>query len=292
MAYQLTIGRPRPNLVMFGLITPLAIALCRAPAVISTFASGNDASPASQREAVGGASTDRAPRSAPWLGIAALLLVTLDLLVVDVTLIEARPPESVFADGRAAAEWLADQPGRFRVYSPSYSIPQHVAERYTLELADGVDPLQLQPYADYLTRAAGLQSEQGYSVTLPPFPEGSDVQTALAGTIPNTEMLGQLGVRYVAAAFPIAHSRLDLMRRFGGVYLYQNQDARPPGGAASDPRIVLADGTELFRYRQRAVYVGWAISGLTLVGAVGFLWWVRQQAGNAAPLPTTRPPKG
>jgi hypothetical protein len=272
----LTIGSPPLNLVIFGIITPLTAALCWLPQSANHLARGKDSARSSQKSA--GASASPAPRHATWLGAAAVLLVTLDLLVVDFTLIETRSPEEVFAPGDAAARWLAEQPGRFRVYSPSYSLPQQVAERYGLELADGVDPLQLQAYAEYLTRAAGLEKQQGYSVTLPPFPEGSEIRTALADASPNTEMLGQLGVRYVAAAFPIAHERLDFVRRFDDVYVYRNSDACAPGAEALDPRIVLADGTVLFRYRPWPVYGGWAISGLTLMGVLTAFWFVRRRA--------------
>ena len=48
--------------------------------------------------------------------------------------------------GRVAG--AKEQPGPFRVYSPSYSLPQHVAQRAGLELADGVDPMQVASYAD------------------------------------------------------------------------------------------------------------------------------------------------
>ncbi|MCK4452248.1 MAG: hypothetical protein KAX26_16880, partial [Anaerolineae bacterium] len=255
--YWLLVGVPPLSLVMFGVVMPLAVAL-----VGFRFQIGADLKPG-------------ALKLETALGCAAVLLVAVDLLVVDVTLVGARSPEEVFADGRAAAEWLAVQPGRFRVYSPSYSIPQHVAELYGLELADGVDPLQLASYADYLTRAAGLEP-QGYSVTLPPFPEGADVRTALKDTVPDTEMLGLLGVRYVAAAFPVADNGLQLVDRFDGVYLYQNQGAQPVVNAGLDGGITLADGTALFRYRLWAVYAGWAVSGVTVVGLlvcwlVG--WW-------------------
>ena len=249
-AYWLTMGKPPLNLALFGLIAPLSVVLCGMPYRSGTLTS----------------------RRAARMGAAALLLVALDLLTVDATLIEARTPQEVFAEGRAAAEWLADQSGRFRVYSPSYSLPQHVAERYGLELADGVDPLQLKPYADYLTHAAGLPSRREYSVTLPPFPADSDVQTALADAAPNTEMLGQLGVRYVAAAFPMRHSRLSLVRRFDDTHLYRNEEVRPPAERGSPPTVALANGKVLFRYHLWPVYSGWVLSGLTLIVVTVAFW--------------------
>ncbi len=250
--YWLLVGVPPLNLAMFGVVTPLAAALVGFGFRISRFHARADLNPESMK-----------PETV--FGLAAVLLVAVDLLVVDVTLVETRSPEDVFADGRAAAEWLAAQPGYFRVYSPSYSIPQHVAELYGLELADGVDPLQLRVYADYLNRAAGLEP-QGYSVTLPAFPEGADVRTALKDVVPDVEMLDRLGVRYVAASFPIRHPELLECGVMDGVYVYLNrlsQAARPAVGAGDV--IGLSDGTVLFEYDPWAVYAGWAVSGVTVV---------------------------
>lgn len=248
--YWVTAGRPPVNLVAFGVVTPIAIALTRAP-------------------------YGRQPP--PWLALGAVLLVALDLLFVDVTLITARAPGQVFEDGHAPARWLAQQPGRFRVYSPSYSIPQHVAERYGLELADGVDPLQLRPYADYLTRAAGLPPQSGYSVTLPPLPEGRDVRTALDDVCPHAGLLGQLGVLYAAAAFPMdceaegGTPDWEFVDYADGTYLYRNVEAESIPSSRSDMSIALADGSKLFQYDPRPVYVGWVVSGTTVAGLVGWI---------------------
>jgi hypothetical protein len=211
------------------------------------------------------------------LSIAAVLLVALDLLIVDTTLIGARAPEDVFADGRAAAEWLASRPGRFRVYSPSYSIPQHLAERYRLELADGVDPLQLSVYADYLNRAAGLQPQQDYSVTLPTFPEGTEVRTALQDVSPRADLLGQLGVKYVVAAFPLPESpgttdAFHLVGRLGDVFIYQNGAFSTPAPRDGGRTITLADGRVLYAYQVWPVLAGGGISIATAIGAV--VWFI------------------
>jgi hypothetical protein len=258
VGYWLVVGVPPLNLVMFGVVTPLAVVVC---------------------------GLRSATRNTQWLGLAAVLLVAVDLLVVDGTLVEARSPEEVFADGRAAAEWLSAQPGRFRIYSPSYSIPQHVAELHGLELADGVDPLQLQVYADYLTRAAGLEP-QGYSVTLPPFPEETDIdiRTALKGVVPDVETLGRLGVRYVVASFPINHPRLLESGIMNGVYVYLNRDAQPVVGVENG--IGLSDGTVLFEYDLWAVYAGWAVSSVTVVSLLTswlVSWWRRRLLGATIP---------
>jgi hypothetical protein len=267
LGYRLTVGTPPLNLLMFGVVTPLMAGLIGFKSQVS----GVHVKTILKLETL---------KPETILGLAAVLLVAVDLLVVDGTLIEARPPEKVFAQGREAAEWLAAQPGHFRVYSPSYSIPQHVAELYGLEPADGVDPVQLRDYADYLTRAAGLEP-QGYSVTLPPFQEGSDVHTALKDVVPDTEMLGLLGVRYIAAAFPITDSSLQPVGQFDGVYVYHNEEAQPVASAESGSDIVRSDGVTLFHYRPWPVYAGWAVSGVTVTGLLaGWLLdgWRRRRA--------------
>ena len=245
IGYLLLVEVPPSNLVIFGLVTPLAVVLVGFGFPGSRLQIGSRVRPEALR------------------GLAIVLLVTVDLLIVNATLVATRSPEQVFADGRAAAEWLAAQSDHFRVYSPSYSIPQQVAELYGLELADGIDPLQLQVYADYLTIAAGLEP-QGYSVTLPPFPRGSDVQTALKDVEPDAELMGLLGVQYTAAAFPIASRGWQQVGRFEGVYVLKNERTGPLVEATGAGGIVLADGEVLFRYRAWPVYAGWAVSGATI----------------------------
>jgi hypothetical protein len=111
------------------------------------------------------------------------------------------------------------------VYSPSYSLPQQTAIHSGLELADGVDPLQLSAYADFMETASGVP-QSGYSVTLPPF-QGGEPATANSAYTPRPDLLGLLNVRFVAAQFDLAHPRLVFTRRFGETRLYENLDYLP-----------------------------------------------------------------
>ena len=109
-------------------------------------------------------------------------------------------------------------------------------------------------------------------MTLPPFPGEGDVHTALAGVVPDAEMMGQLGVRYVAAAFPIVDHAWQPVGLFEEVFIYENEQARPMPEIRGAGSIVLADGTTLFQYRPRAVHIGWAISGVAAgIWLVGWL---------------------
>jgi len=155
-----------------------------------------------------------------------------------------------------------------------------------LALADGVDPLQLRVYARYLTQAAGLPTRPAYSVTLPPFPEGSDTNNAFSDVRPDPDLLGQLGVQYVAAAFPLpeSDSEDDAFRpinRIDGVFLYRNSKAKraaPPRGTTA---LVLADGTVLHAYQSWPLMVGGAISAATALalGVGAIVTWIGREDG-------------
>jgi len=160
---------------------------------------------------------------------ALVLLALVDLALVGSTLYRVRPAAEVLAEGAAAAEWLAAQARPFRVYSPSYSIPQHTGAVYGIETVDGVDPFQLADYAAFMRQATGVDIP-GYSVTIPSFPpvgEGEEMLLAHRGVQPDLERLGRLNVRYLAAAFPMDMEGLKLEGVFDGVYLYRNELARP-----------------------------------------------------------------
>ena len=159
------------------------------------------------------------------LAISFAVLVLLDVAGVDRSVLTIRSKEEVLGESRAAAEYLAEQTGRFRVYSPSYSLSQQTAADYRLELADGVDPLQLKKYADFMEGATGVP-QAGYSVTLPPMGDGNP-STANAAYLPDARRLGLLNVRYVAAEFDLEVTGLELREQFGETRVYENLLARP-----------------------------------------------------------------
>lgn len=174
--------------------------------------------------------TEKNLRMQPWLAAVLFALLLVDLGWLNSSLVHFRPAETVYSEGAAAAGFLAEQQARepggvMRVYSPSYSLPQHTASRFGLELADGVDPLQWAPYAGYMQAASGVPSG-GYSVTLPPFQNGLP---ALANRFykPDAQRLGLLNVRYVCGEFDLQVDGLVPVARFGETRVYKNQLARP-----------------------------------------------------------------
>jgi hypothetical protein len=176
------------------------------------------------------------------LAIAALLVI--DLLSLDWALYRPVNVNEAFADGSEAAAWLARQPGSFRVYSPSYSIPQHVGQTFQLQQADGIDPLQLRRYVMFMQRASGVGA-WSYSVTLPAFSgvrQDEDIRTALKSIQPDAVLLGLLNVEYVATAFPIEQPDLIERARFASSLVYENKRVLPR--AFLVPRIDVADSME------------------------------------------------
>jgi hypothetical protein len=161
-----------------------------------------------------------------------IVLTLLDLGTTDVSLFSTKEKSRVLAEGSQVASFLAQQPGQFRVYSPSYSIPQQTAAEYGLELADGVDPLQLQTYADFMQTATGIQSD-GYSVTLPAI--GNDPSNDNQEAKPNTTRLALLNVSFVASEFEINVPGLELVDKFGTTYLYRLTEYRPRAFIENNP---------------------------------------------------------
>lgn len=134
--------------------------------------------------------------------------------------------EEITAPGREVAEYLAALPGRERVYSPSYSIPQQTAWRYGLKMADGVDPVQLRRYREFMAPAGGYE-ESEYTVTIPPFPPDEPPESAHRNSKPNARLLGLLNVTHLVAAFPVETAGWEFMGRVGGAYVYRNAEAMP-----------------------------------------------------------------
>lgn len=148
-----------------------------------------------------------------------LLLVAADLGLVSTAWTEMRAPADAFAWHAETAEYLARQSGQFRTYSPSYSLPQHVALQHDLYLADGVDPIQLAHYAEFLASAGGY-GQSGYSPTLPPTLDDTSAQ-------PDAARLGMLNVGYVVAGFPLKAEGLTLEEQLNSTYLYRNERILP-----------------------------------------------------------------
>jgi len=148
-----------------------------------------------------------------------------DWVVADFSANEFRSPREIAIENRKLAEVLAQDNGYFRVYSPSYSLPQNLAGEYGLELVDGVDPMQLESYVKFMVQASGVP-DNGYSVTIPPFATG-DPQNDNKTYIPNPELLGLLNTRYVVSDYDLVVDGLIYQEKIDGIRLYRNEAYLP-----------------------------------------------------------------
>lgn len=152
--------------------------------------------------------------------LACIAWLLIDLTISNFVGLDFRPVDVVLAQGAQAAEYIRVNGEGARVYSPSYSIPQQTAAAAGLELADGVDPMQLSAYARYMSLTTGVAS-QGYSVTLPPMING-DPANDNREAIPDPTRLGVLHVGYVVADFDLEVDGLVEETRFGQTRIYKN----------------------------------------------------------------------
>ena len=148
-----------------------------------------------------------------------VVLVVLELVVVHRDIL-------VYRDITAyrGYEWVESIESKARVFSPSYSLPQHVSTTYGLEMSDGVSPMQLKRYYEYMASATGFLSE-GYSVTLPPFPSGDP--SVPWGFDPNTTKLSKLNIATIISAYPAYSEDMVLKEEVDEIYIYELANTRP-----------------------------------------------------------------
>ncbi|MCB0164041.1 MAG: hypothetical protein KDI79_07445 [Anaerolineae bacterium] len=167
------------------------------------------------------------------------LLLYIDLASFGLSMMTFTPLDEVLAQGRLAAEFLAQQPGLFRVYSPSYSLPTQTAAASNLQLADGVEPVHLSIYDEFMAQAGGYHDSE-FSVTIPHFGD-QPLDIALKDVEPNLKLLGLLNVTYLASAFPMDWPGLRLVTEIDGTYIYHNDYAMPRAWVSPQTRRAEAD---------------------------------------------------
>ncbi len=197
------------------------------------------------------------------------LLIVLDLSLVNLTTIEVRPAPDL---ERVKA---GTESGNPRAFSPSYSLPQPAAAAAGLELADGINPLQLASYSAYMSRATGF-SEDEYSVTLPPFVDPG----AKWAFKPDLVLMGDLAISQIVSAYPIEHPDLEFERMEQGRYYYRNPHARPRAWIDGGGPVEVVERTPN-RIAMRAMG-----PGTLVVSEIAYPGWEATIDGATAPLET------
>lgn len=219
-----------------------------------------------------------------WFMVVALLLFhCLDLGLAAGEMVYFKSNAEVRLEKRDLAEWLAaqDQLEPFRVYSPSYSLPQHQAVDFGLEMADGVDPLQLAVYVDFMEKATGVQMD-GYSVTVPAFPSG-DPTTANRLAVIDGDLLGLLNVKYVITDFELVNQDMALVGQIDDVFIYQNHKSRPRAWIDQNGRSTrLADVERLIIASPNKIEVHVSGPGRLVLSEINYPGWHARLDGMPA----------
>ncbi len=212
-------------------------------------------------------------------------MAILDWGAVNASVLSFRSKEQVAHDDKALGELFTEQRD-FRIYSPSYSLPQDVAALYGLELADGVDPLQLATYADYMDTATGVP-RSGYSVTLPPYANGNPAKDNVAYQL-DARALGILNVEYVVTSFALPVEGLVLLDQFDGTWIYENAHAL--SRAWVQPRDAeIGDGAsvvESLDWRPNTISLQAEGPGLLVLSEIAYPGWRVKVDGEFAAMET------
>lgn len=199
-------------------------------------------------------------------------VLVMDLTLVNLTTLRADPVATDPAV-RLAADLLGPHE---RALSPSYSLSQPSAAVSGVQLADGVNPLQLAHYYDFMQAATGFR-EVGYSVTLPPFPSGAVAKPW--GFAPDLERLGLLAVSTIVSAYPLDDTGLEAVETAGGQRLYRNPAVRPRAWIETGGGLVPAD---LLSWTPNRIEVRSSEAGRLVLSEIDYPGWVATVDGVPA----------
>lgn len=166
------------------------------------------------------AAIERIRRIAKCGGSVLIALLILDLSLVNLKSIQMVRAENVYSERIAVVNFLKSQQYAFRVYTPSYSVPQHIAALHQINMVNGADPLILRNYQEFFNKASRIGTSS-YSVTLPPFPN-DDPKTDNQYFTPDLQLMSLLGVRFVVSDFDIPSLQSYQLVQFSDTRIYEN----------------------------------------------------------------------
>ncbi len=213
-----------------------------------------------------------------WLAAVWMLIIAVDYGIVGFKALEVQPMSGKLNERSEVSNLVAEFQGE-RTFSPSYSIPQQTAASFGIELADGVNPLQLQRYRDFLASAVGFSSRE-YSVSLPPFP-GGDPGRARELDL-NVEKLGLLNVGSIVSDFPIEAENTLLEAVVDGVYIYRNGMVMPRVWMLYSNTAVDTTGIEITIWTPNRIHLNVTGPGRLILSEVDYPGWQAEVDGTSS----------
>lgn len=182
----------------------------------------------------------------PYTLVALAALVVFETVALAPQFI-ARGRISAFAVPTRAVNFLASQPGLFRVYSPRGLVSLAQAVTYGLETADGNDPFQFDHYVRWMNAASGCDLET-YAVSVPACAGNEVDPAAYLRAQPDRVLLGVGNVRYVVTNH-VLDQWLPLVWQSDSVRVYENPAALPRAFVAPAIAVETDDAAALTMLR-------------------------------------------
>jgi hypothetical protein len=226
----------------------------------------------------------RGTSTARVAGIVLVALIALDLGWANLSTLRVLPAEDALSTSACELAGEAVDYGTRRIFSPSYSMPQQAAQLCSLELADGVNPLQLTAYRDAMASATGFSTAL-YSVTLPPFPDG-EVRLNWHPAI-DASALGLLNVERIVSAYPLDAPDLELLTQEDGQWIYRNLQARPRAWLESEETSAGEwHSAAAFEWTPNRIRIRVDGPGRLVLSEIAYPGWRASVDGTSAPVET------
>jgi hypothetical protein len=190
----------------------------------------------------------RGRRVRAWALPVLAALVLLEAVALSPQLL-AREPASALTSATPVVRFLAEQPGRFRVYSPSGQVSLIQGVAHGIETVDGNDPFQFDHYVRWADAAAGCD-RRGYSVRVPTCTGQELKPVAHEQAQPDGALLGVGNARYVVTDEALSGWPAPVWQS-GSVRVYENVRALPRAFVAPAVVAVPGDAQALSTLRTR-----------------------------------------
>lgn len=191
---------------------------------------------------------------------------------------------------RAAVEMA----GSARIYGVQRNMHQIVATQLHARLADGWDPLLIQPYVAFMQRAGGY-TFNGYQLSVPPFEVYDPGYPTSRNAQPKAALLGLVNVEVLLSRTRLRDFDLERVAFLNDTFLYRNKANAGPAYVVADtnngqpPTInqiehrpatvtVQEQQAERMTVRVTSPQAGWLV-----IGSPAFPGWHFQLNGQAVP---------
>jgi hypothetical protein len=162
---------------------------------------------------------------ARWLATGLLGLTLLELAPLARSFMSPMPVDPLVSPS-PIVQFLAGQPGAWRVYSTSAQLPYAAAAAAGIESAEGLLAFQIGHYVELANLAAGCQVET-YGTGVPPCLTSEGGEAARLPARPDPALLGLLNVRYVLSDGDLPASDFNPVFFAAGQTLYENRRGLP-----------------------------------------------------------------